>query len=106
MKANTTLNTTMHTRPLTPTELLALDTIAYDEDNRITCDDDWSGAVLKINGKAIGKTRGKQHAPTKTATTLRLDRAVLEYFKAGGKGYQTRINQVLADYVAKQTAKS
>ncbi len=31
--------------------------------------------------------------------TLRIKRTVLEFFKAGGKGYQTRINQVLESYV-------
>lgn len=31
--------------------------------------------------------------------TLRIKRTVLEFFRAGGKGYQTRINQVLESYV-------
>jgi len=31
--------------------------------------------------------------------TLRIKRSVLDYFKAGGKGYQTRINQVLESFV-------
>ena len=31
--------------------------------------------------------------------TLRIRRSVLEFFRAGGKGYQTRINQVLESYV-------
>ncbi len=31
--------------------------------------------------------------------TLRVKRSVLEYFKAPGKGYQTRINRVLESYV-------
>ena len=34
--------------------------------------------------------------------TLRLKRFVLAYFKASGKGYQTRINQVLESYVRAQ----
>jgi uncharacterized protein (DUF4415 family) len=33
--------------------------------------------------------------PAKDVVTLRLDRDVLEWFRAQGKGYQTRINQVL-----------
>lgn len=48
--------------------------------------------------------RGKQKSPIKTATTLRLDQAVLDFFKADGKGYQTRINQVLLDYVKAHSA--
>ena len=31
--------------------------------------------------------------------TLRVKKSVLEYLKAGGKGYQTRINAVLESYV-------
>ena len=31
--------------------------------------------------------------------TLRVKRSVLTYFKASGKGYQTRINRVLESYV-------
>ena len=31
--------------------------------------------------------------------TLRVKRSVLAYFRASGKGYQTRINQVLESYV-------
>ena len=31
--------------------------------------------------------------------TMRIKRSVLAYFKASGKGYQTRINQVLESYV-------
>ncbi len=38
--------------------------------------------------------------PDKTEqVTLRVRRSVLEFFRAGGKGYQTRINQVLETYV-------
>ncbi len=31
--------------------------------------------------------------------TIRVKQSVLDYFKAGGKGYQTRINAVLEAYV-------
>jgi uncharacterized protein (DUF4415 family) len=38
--------------------------------------------------------------PDKThPLTIRVKESVLEYFKAGGKGYQTRINAVLESYV-------
>jgi uncharacterized protein (DUF4415 family) len=35
--------------------------------------------------------------------TLRIDQDVLDYFKGGGKGYQTRINDVLRSFVAAHT---
>jgi uncharacterized protein (DUF4415 family) len=39
--------------------------------------------------------RGLQPLPTKASISLRLDQDVLEWFKAQGAGYQTRINSVL-----------
>jgi uncharacterized protein (DUF4415 family) len=39
--------------------------------------------------------RGLEPLPTKSSISLRLDRDVLEWFKAQGPGYQTKINTVL-----------
>ena len=39
--------------------------------------------------------RGLQPLPLKSLISLRLDQDVLEWFKAQGAGYQTRINSVL-----------
>jgi uncharacterized protein (DUF4415 family) len=39
--------------------------------------------------------RGLQPIPPKTSISLRVDADVLEWFKAQGAGYQTRINAVL-----------
>ena len=36
----------------------------------------------------------------KQSVTLRVDRDVLDFFRAGGKGYQTRMNAVLRAYMA------
>ena len=44
--------------------------------------------------------------PVKKPVTLRLDADVLEWFKAGGKGYQTRINQLLRKYMETQHVRS
>ncbi len=41
------------------------------------------------------RTRGPQKAPTKVATTIRLDPEVVAFFKAKGRGWQSRINDVL-----------
>ena len=46
--------------------------------------------------------RGAQKAPTKVAVTLRLDPDVVAAFKAGGPGWQTRINQALKKVVARK----
>jgi len=42
---------------------------------------------------------------TTQQVTLRVKRSVLDYFKSGGKGYQTRMNQVLESFVRAQRPK-
>ena len=44
--------------------------------------------------KAI-RRRGRQKAPTKALVSLRLDQDVLDKFRAGGSGWQGRINEML-----------
>jgi uncharacterized protein (DUF4415 family) len=51
------------------------------------------------------KPRGPQKKPLKASTTIRLDVEVLEAFKAMGKGWQTRMNNVLKDYVKSKKRK-
>ncbi|MHA7880167.1 MAG: BrnA antitoxin family protein [Saccharospirillum sp.] len=42
------------------------------------------------------------HTPPKQPVTLRLDEDVLIWFKSQGKGYQTRINNLLRRYMESQ----
>jgi uncharacterized protein (DUF4415 family) len=39
--------------------------------------------------------RGRFYKPMKTSTTVRIDSDVLEWLRAQGKGYQSRINAIL-----------
>ena len=39
----------------------------------------------------------------KASVSIRLDQEVLDWFKAQGKGYQTRINALLRSYMEAQT---
>ena len=55
--------------------------------------------VEKAHPNIPPRVRGPQKKPTKKQLTIRLDQDVVEYFELQGKGWQTRINQVLADYV-------
>ena len=41
------------------------------------------------------RARGKQKAPTKQLVSLRLDRSVVDAFKAEGPGWQSRMNEAL-----------
>ena len=43
--------------------------------------------------------RGPQKAPTKERVALRLDREIVAHFRATGPGWQTRINNALAELV-------
>lgn len=51
--------------------------------------------VLAELGIPMPKGRPPVETP-KRQVTLRLDEAVIEHFKRGGKGWQTRINETLA----------
>ncbi|MBU1169561.1 MAG: BrnA antitoxin family protein [Proteobacteria bacterium] len=44
--------------------------------------------------------RPKKESP-KVSTTIRLNPDVLEFFKSHGRGWQTKVNEVLSQYVAK-----
>ena len=41
------------------------------------------------------RTRGRQKAPTKLPVYIRLDVDIVEHFRDGGKGWQTRLNDAL-----------
>ncbi|KPH62332.1 BrnA antitoxin family protein [Novosphingobium sp. ST904] len=47
------------------------------------------------------RARGAQKAPTKVSTTIRLSPEVVDFFKKGGPGWQSRIDDALREIVAK-----
>ncbi|HWB51872.1 MAG TPA: BrnA antitoxin family protein [Stellaceae bacterium] len=50
------------------------------------------------------RPRGPQKAPTKQRTTIRLSRDVLDRFRAGGRGWQTRIDRALREWLENHPA--
>jgi len=55
---------------------------------------------LYRDGKPVERRgRGSQKAPTERLLSLRLSPEVIKYFQSTGKGWQTRINDVLRKYV-------
>jgi|APSaa5957512622_1039677.scaffolds.fasta_scaffold10096_4 uncharacterized protein (DUF4415 family) len=59
-----------------------------------------SAEVLPAEHFKILAKRGRpRKAQPKLSTTVRLDPEVLEYFRATGKGWQTRLNEALREYV-------
>ena len=74
-------------KPLTPTQIAATQDKSIDFSDIPELDDTfWREAEL------VEPDLSEQ-------ITMRVKRSVLEYFKAPGKGYQTRINRVLESYV-------
>jgi uncharacterized protein (DUF4415 family) len=45
------------------------------------------------------RVRGPNQAPTKERVTLRLSPEVAQFFRASGKGWQTRVNDALREWV-------
>ncbi len=79
-----------YSRPLTPAEIASVPDEEIDFTDIPELDADfWREAEL-----------GR---PDRTEQiTMRVKRSVLDYFRAPGKGYQTRINRVLESYVRAQ----
>lgn len=75
--------------------------IHHDADSPRTVESDWDGALLKRNGTVLGqiKTRGKGKRPAKEQVAIRYDAEVLTYFRASGKGWQTRMNEALKEWL-------
>ena len=100
-------------RRLNPRAQRALDLISDEEDRRITeaaesdpdsriLDEEWFKKARPAAKVVPGlvedyrrRVRGKQKAPTKERVTLRLDPEIVDHFRAGGKGWQSRINETL-----------
>jgi uncharacterized protein (DUF4415 family) len=59
-----------------------------DPDNPAWTEDMLGAPVFK-------RGRGPQVSPTKVLTSIRLDADILDFFKAQGSGYQSRINAAL-----------
>jgi uncharacterized protein (DUF4415 family) len=65
-----------------------------DPDDAPELDDEWfEKADLMIGDKVIRK--GRPPGSTKSLVSLRLDKAVLDHYRAGGAGWQTRMNEDL-----------
>lgn len=58
--------------------------------------------LVEMNRRA--GVRGPQKAPTKQATTIRFDADVLAALKASGKGWQTRVNDAMREWLRTHSA--
>lgn len=53
----------------------------------------------EIKARAPGRPVGSLAATRKTATTIRLDAEIVDAFKAQGRGWQSKINDALKDWL-------
>lgn len=75
--------------------------ILHDADSPRTRVSDWEGAALKQGGVEVGRarTRGPNRRPTKEQVAVRYSPEVLAAFRATGRGWQTRMNEALRDWL-------
>ena len=78
--------------------------ITTDPDTRELTEEDFSrmhpaSQVVPGVVKNWRRGRGRQKAATKLQTTIRLDSDLMAHFRAGGPGWQTRINDTLREAV-------
>ena len=87
------------------------DEIVIDDDNPEWTEEDFARAlgpeylppeVLAHFPKTLARVRGLQKAATKRAVSIRLSAEVVDHFRAGGPGWQTRIDQALKDVIARK----
>ena len=57
---------------------------------------EWDQAATRAEESTVSKNAA---SGVKQIVTIRLDVDMLEWFKSAGPGYQTRINQVLREYM-------
>ena len=85
--------------------------VVFDDDNPEWTEEDFARArpaselppeVLAHFPKTLARIRGFQKAATKRAVSIRLSAEVVDHFRAGGPGWQTRIDQALKDVIARK----
>lgn len=104
--------------PDTPAEWEAMIAAAPGEDRPFTAAEEkkMASAVVVEGGgyeavrAAVARKRqrgerGPQAAPTKQLVSVRYSPEVLQYFKATGTGWQTRMNDALLEWVHKKSAR-
>ncbi|WP_439239806.1 MULTISPECIES: BrnA antitoxin family protein [unclassified Lonepinella] len=62
---------------------------------------DWDNAMMSSDLNELRKKIGRPYSVNpKKPVTIRLDDKILEYFKSTGKGWQTRMNSALLEWIA------
>lgn len=73
-----------------------------DPDDAPEITDKWIAEADLYRGKKLVRRGRPAGSGQKTQTTLRISKDVLEFFRATGPGWQTRMDNALRRYVASQ----
>ncbi|MBV8209316.1 MAG: BrnA antitoxin family protein [Burkholderiaceae bacterium] len=72
---------------------------------------EWDKGVVTPGGgvaatiASVRRVRGPNKRPTKEQVAIRLDREIVGAFRAGGPGWQTRLNDALKEWLATRSGK-
>lgn len=99
--------------PVNTEQWEAIIACASGEDRSLTIEEEkqWNGAVIIKSGgyqavkaalaaKRKPGQRGEQSSPTKKLVSVRYSPEVIAYFKSGGDGWQTRMDDALKQWIA------
>jgi uncharacterized protein (DUF4415 family) len=73
-----------------------------DPDDAPEINDAWVASADLYRGKKLVRRGRPAGTAKKTQTTVRISNDVLTYFRASGRGWQTRMDEALKKYVAAQ----
>jgi uncharacterized protein (DUF4415 family) len=84
----------------------AAETPVEDAENPSTRSEDWDNAIVSHSYQELREKlterrqiRGPQKAPRKEQVAIRLSPEVLAYFRATGKGWHTRMDAALKEWI-------
>jgi uncharacterized protein (DUF4415 family) len=78
--------------------------ITHDADSPATTEADWgqaftSHSAAELHAEVVRRVRGGNQHPTKEQVSIQYDAEVLAAFRATGRGWQTRMNEALKDWL-------
>ncbi|MEI7796360.1 MAG: BrnA antitoxin family protein [Methylococcaceae bacterium] len=79
--------------------------IQFDDDCPATTEADWRGAFVchnsdELHAEVVRRTRGANKNPLKELVAIRYEADILATFRATGKGWQTRMNDALKEWIS------
>ncbi len=107
MKPDAISNTFFSPEQMAAAIATAPDRPVEDEDNPPTRPEDWDNAIVSHSYEELReklaerrRARGAQKAPTKEQVAIRFSPEVLAYFRGTGKGWHTRMDAALKEWIA------